>query len=140
MKEITSLPSVTQCHLTIDCQGDKIIYDRRLKPGSGKCLYGLEVAKHLKLPDEVLAQAYSIRDTYYNGETSTIVPRTSTGFNANKIINQCPICKNQAEHTHHIRYQCEADSRDYVTSSMHKNHPDYKGHDLFDEDEKDDSK
>lgn len=129
IKEIAELPTLNLYHLTIDCQGDRIIYDRNLRPGSGRCLYGLEVAKHLRLPDSVLAQAYSIRDLYYSG--STMTPQTgaqfkSSNYNSDKIIGRCAIkeCNAQAEHTHHIRYQCEADSRGYVTPSMHKNHQD----------------
>lgn len=105
MSEIIELPKIKLYHLTIDYQDNKIIYDRKLKPGSGKCLYGLEVAKHLRLPDEVMEQAYSISDRYYS-DKSIITIKTSK-YNAEKVINKCgiSICDKSAEHTHHIRYQ-----------------------------------
>lgn len=130
MKEVTEISSLGLYHLTIDCQGDRIIYDRNMRPGSGRCLYGLEVAKHLKLPDSVIAQAYSIRDMYYGNLTAmssyTAPQIKSSNYNSSKIINRCAIkdCGSPAEHTHHIRYQCEADAKGYVTSSMTKNHHD----------------
>jgi len=127
MSEITEIDTVKQYHLTVshDDETDKIIYDRALEPGSGKCLYGLEVAKHLKLPMNVLNQAYNIRDKYYSDKHANI---SNTGtkvsnYNSDRIINKCAIkeCQTSAQHTHHIRYQSEADANDYVTVSMHKN-------------------
>jgi hypothetical protein len=49
-----------------------------------------------------------------------------SNYNSDMIINRCCIsgCTSSAEHTHHIRYQCEADDNGYVTASMHKNHVD----------------
>jgi len=124
MPEVTELERLQLYHLTIDYEDDKIIYDRKLKKGSGKCLYGLEVAKHLRLPKDVIAQAYAIRDRYYR-DSEAVVTKTSR-YNADKVINKCGIknCKQSAEHTHHIRYQSEANDIGYVTESMHKNNKD----------------
>jgi DNA mismatch repair protein MutS len=125
MEEITNLDKIGLYHLTIDCDKDKIIYDRNLKPGSGQLLYGLEVAKHLRLPQEVLSVAYNIRDKYYSNDLASSTAKKSK-YNSDKIIAKCQIskCFNSADHTHHIRYQSEANEKGMVTVSMNKNHKD----------------
>lgn len=123
MPEIVEIGKINQYHLSIhyDNKHDSIIYDRIMKPGSGQGLYGIEVAKFLQLPLHIVESAYKIRNKYY---TSTPVKKSN--YNSSMLISKCKIqeCNKNADHTHHIRYQCEADSNGYVTESMHKDNKD----------------
>jgi DNA mismatch repair protein MutS len=47
----------------------KLIYERTLQPGSGKSTYGLEVAKAMGLPTDLMLRAYAIR-RHLGGEVS----------------------------------------------------------------------
>lgn len=126
MSEITELNNVALRHLTVDFNDDRIIYDRKMQPGSGQGLYGLEVAKHLKLPDSVIDQAYCIRNKYFRDNSNRPVQPKTSRYNADIVLTKCSItdCQTTAAHTHHIRYQSEADAHGMVCPGMHKNHPD----------------
>lgn len=118
MEEVTSLPAVKQYHLTIEFDGDKIIYNRVMKPGSGLGLYGIEVAKHLQLPTSVLNDAYEIRNKYYSTHTK-LSQLKSCRYNSNVIVSKCRVgdCTNDATETHHIRHQVDG----VVVDGQHKN-------------------
>ena len=46
-----------------------LIYDRKLKPGHGESMYGLEVWKSLDLPSEFIENAYAIRKKYVKNQS-----------------------------------------------------------------------
>jgi DNA mismatch repair protein MutS len=113
----------TLCHMavTYDKANDCLIYDRKLAPGPGNRMYGLEVCKSLYLEDEFLEQAYSIRNKYFpenRGELSN----KSTKYNAKKVRGICEMCKNEmSAEIHHMSPQKDA-SPDGFIDSFHKNH------------------
>lgn len=86
---------------------DELIYDRRLKAGSGSSLYGLEFAKYLKLPNSFLKKAYEIRNKLAEdlNESELLVKNKRSKYNVNHIITCCEICKEPAEDVHHILEQ-----------------------------------
>lgn len=123
IQEVQELGNVKHYHLTIDFKGDEIIYNRIMKPGSGLGLYGIEVAKHLKLPHVVLEEAYKIRNKYFsNLEQPVLDDLKSSRYNAGVIRSTCrvPNCTNRATQTHHIRHQAAGQS----IEGMHKNNKD----------------
>ena len=121
MAEVTSLENVYFKHLTVsqDDESGEIVYDRVMQDGSGRGLYGIEVAKFLRLPADVIEKAYEIRNKYFNEKKKTY---KASAYNKKRLMGSCMIagCSKAAEHTHHIRYQCEADESGYVTQGMHK--------------------
>lgn len=124
MEEITSLDTVKHYHLTIDFDGDKIIYNRVMLPGSGLGLYGIEVAKHLKLPSNVLENAYQIRNKYFSTGTDAakLSELKESRYNHKKVMSVCkvPDCTQTATQTHHIRHQAAGKS----IEGMNVNNPD----------------
>jgi DNA mismatch repair protein MutS len=122
-KQIQSLKSVTLKHMAVsyDRESDCLIYDRKLRDGSGPKSYGLEVCKSFYLDDEFLELAYSIRNEYYpdaRGELS----HTSTRYNSEKIRGLCEICKERiGEEIHHLQQQKDANDTGFI-GSIHKNH------------------
>jgi DNA mismatch repair protein MutS len=122
--EILNLKSLKLKHMTVsyDAENDCLIYDRKLKDGSGTSSHGLEVCKSLYLDDSFLTLAYEIRNKYYpdaRGELSN----NKTKYNSQKIRGICEICKKTiGEETHHLSPQKDADDSGYI-GTFHKNHP-----------------
>tara|TARA_R110002073_G_scaffold118510_6_gene257656 strand:- start:1156 stop:4518 length:3363 start_codon:yes stop_codon:yes gene_type:complete len=113
-------------HMSVmfDREKKKLIYDRKLKPGSGETMYGLEVCKSLDLPNNFLDRAYEIRKKYNNTTKSdSILDKKSSSYNAKKIKNlDCEICKiNKACEVHHLQFQKNADSKNIINGEFHKN-------------------
>lgn len=101
---------------------DALCYDRKLKPGPGNCLYGLEVCKSLSLPDQFIDFAYTIRNKYHNSEHRLF---KHSHFNASKIVAFCEICHSKpASEVHHLQHQQNADNNGIIQNInmvFHKN-------------------
>ena len=122
--EITSLERLSMKHLSVyyDRELDCLVYDRKIKDGSGTRMYGLEVCKSLHLPDEFLEKAYQLRNKYYPDTKGELGFQTST-YNAKKIRGICEMCKMHiGEEVHHLQPQKEANANGFI-DSFHKNHP-----------------
>lgn len=63
LKAVTSLPSLRVWHLHVEYDpiADLLIYHRSLKEGPGSSMYGLEVAKALHLPHDMIDAAFALR-------------------------------------------------------------------------------
>lgn len=107
------------CHLSVIIKNDNIIYERKLKNGPGSDLYGLEVAKNLLEYPELIDKAFEIR----NKLISNIQNIKKSTYNKKKIIDKCEICTSKILlETHHIVFQCNADSDGFLNKGIHKNH------------------
>ena len=122
--EIRALSKLHSYHMavTFDREADLLIYDRKLREGSGPRTYGLEVCKSLYLEEEFMEEAYKIRNKYYpntRGELSN----DKTRYNSKKIRGKCEMCNEKmGEEIHHINQQKDADKNGFI-GSFHKNHP-----------------
>lgn len=127
MKEIGELNNVRQFHLTISFgPDDTIVYNRVMKEGSGLGLYGIEVAKHLRLPADVVEMAYRIRNKYYakaQAQPTEITEIRPSAYNEAVVLGRCkiPDCDRAATQTHHIMEQSESDERGLIGGAIHKN-------------------
>ena len=125
-EEIRSLgDSVQMKHLSVyyDREKGDLIYDRKLKDGSGSALYGLEVAKSLSMPTEFIERAFQIRERYFpNSLHSSPLSFKPSRYNADKIRSFCENCHRQiGEEVHHIHPQKMADEKGFI-GHFHKNH------------------
>ena len=124
--EITELKTVVLRHMSVvyDKEKDELVYDRKLKDGPGNNMYGLEVCKSLKLPEDFLDAAYNIR-IKYNSEFGSILSLKTSHFNSKKIVNICEICKtNMGSEVHHLQYQKNANENGIINMEenvFHKN-------------------
>ena len=122
-EEIRELSKLVMKHMSVyyDRENDCLVYDRKLKDGSGPRVYGLEVCKSLYLDSEFLDLAYWIRNKYFpdsRGELSSPV----TIYNSNKLRGLCEVCgEKMGEETHHLSPQKDADVNGYI-GTFHKNH------------------
>ena len=124
--EIVSLQNVHLKHMEVkyDREKDMLVYDRKLKDGSGTSLYGLEVCKSLNLPNDFLEMANDIR-LKYNPDGRSLLSLKQSRYNAGKLMSTCEQCgKHAGTEVHHLQHQADADERGIITadnSVFHKN-------------------
>jgi DNA mismatch repair protein MutS len=122
--EMKDLRRIIVQHLAVhyDRQLDALVYDRKLKEGSGARMYGLEVCKSLYLPETFLETAYSIRNKYHP-DTKGGLSNSPSSYNSNKIRGICEMCReHRGEEIHHLQQQKEANDQGFI-GTFHKNHP-----------------
>ena len=123
--EIHQIGKLSYKHMSIeyDIEKDCIIYDRKLKDGSGDKIYGLEVCKSLHLPHEFMENAFNILNKYYKKD---VLFYSKSKYNTSKIKSMCEICKeNEGVHVHHLLYQQDAKNKfinETINSSIPMNH------------------
>ena len=71
------MEGISVWHLRVINEGGKLIYDRSLQPGSGSSTYGLEVAKAMGLPMDLMTRAYAIRRQLGGVVAEDEAPRSS---------------------------------------------------------------
>jgi DNA mismatch repair protein MutS len=130
-QEITNMSNVGLFHMSViyDREKDMLVYDRKLKPGPGTSMYGLEVCKSLNLPNDFLEMANQIRIKYHPNMGSALSLQHSN-YNSNILVSICKMCnKNMATETHHLQHQMNANNNGIIISQtdnntkFHKNHP-----------------
>ena len=125
--EIMNKIQVYHIHVENDNDGN-IIFNRKLTKGKGSSVYGLEICKYLKLPDEFLRNAEKIRKQLMDISTNLVEPKLSK-YNSKLIVSNCGICGyipngNVPLDTHHIVYQQNQDENGFVKINniqFHKN-------------------
>lgn len=117
---------IKDVHLSVqyDEQTDRLIYDRKLKAGSGSSLYGLEFAKYLKMPESFLKRAYDIRNVLANDleEKELLIQNKRSKYNTKHIVSVCAICGEKADDVHHIKEQHLYDENTNFIDGISKNH------------------
>ena len=122
--EVTSLERLRFAHMEVayDHENDTLIYDRKLKEGSGTTMYGLEVCKSLNLPENFLTRAHSIR-AKYNKSAQGLLSQSGSRYNRAKLAGQCEICRmERATEVHHLQHQVNANKKNGYITTFHKNH------------------
>ena len=124
--EIIELKTVKMKHMSVlyDKQNDCLVYNRKLQDGPGNNMYGLEVCKSLALPQDFLELAHNIRMKYHP-ESSSVLDRKSSHFNAGHIKGLCEKCnKNIGQEVHHLAFQQDANEKGIIKKeglTFHKN-------------------
>lgn len=124
-QEIFDLEKLKLMHMTIKENQGKIVYDRKLKDGSGPDMYGLIVCRSLNMSSKFLERANQLRN-----EKSPLELKT-TKYNTQKIKGKCEICQlfkdvfneKNGEEIHHLIPQQKASLINNYIGSFHKNHP-----------------
>lgn len=126
LQKIQECQTINICHLSVDIQGDEILFERKIKPGPCSELYGLEVAKAVGIDPELIESSFKIRDTLINRKQELLKTKKSR-YNKQKILDKCEICNYSPckktdipLDTHHIDFQCTADSNNFI-NHYHKN-------------------
>ena len=124
MDDITNLHNVQCWHLKVlfDEALDCLVYDRKLEPGAGSDLYGLEVAKYIiQEQPEFIKRCMDIRRKILEIPTELVSVKPSK-YNAKLLVDKCKICGKKGEDTHHIDFQCNADEDGSIRTDDKKFH------------------
>ena len=121
MPRITESPAISLCHMHVECEsGGTLVYDRRLRPGVGTGVYGLEVCRGLDLPAEFLRLSHEIR-CELSGQSAKLVDPRQSRYNAGVLMDTCKLCgAHRPSETHHIAPQMNADAAGFI-DHYHKN-------------------
>ena len=125
IQEIEELNNIMCLHLSVIYKDseDKLIFDRKLKYGSGSSIYGLEFAKSLHMDKEFLNIANKIRkritDDYNTIER--ISQKKLSKYNKDLYITACAICGAKVDDVHHIQEQSKSDDKGFI-GHVNKNH------------------
>ena len=122
-EEVKNLSKMKIYHMSVlyDYNQNTLIYDRKLREGSGDSMYGLEVCKSLALPDDFIERAYSIRNKY-NKSNVCILEAKKSRYNSNKLRTQCELCNNyESTEVHHLQFQKNA-KNGIINGEFNKNH------------------
>ena len=123
---LMSIPAISQLkklgiwHLKVhyDATTDTLIYDRTLHKGPGGTLYGLEVARAMHLPYEILKVAHQFR-TELLGET-ILEEAKGSSYNPMIVRKECEVCKHPIVRdleVHHIKPQADAKNKVFQDGS-----------------------
>ena len=121
MHQIKDLTNMQVCHLeaVYDQQLDMLVYERKIKPGSGSSLYGLEVCKNIQLGDDFISRAMQIRDEFLKTPGAPSGKRSN--YNNGVIVHKCQVCGSTENlNTHHLQEQNKADDNGMI-EHYHKN-------------------
>lgn len=109
-------------HLSMeyDAKTKNIYFDRILRDGYGKSIYGLEIAEYLGFSPEFLKNAYAYR-SQLDRDDDRSAPKKRSRYNSKKWVDKCEKCGSTEElHTHHIEPQVLADEDGFI-GNHHKN-------------------
>jgi DNA mismatch repair protein MutS len=123
--EMAEMPRVKAMHMAVEYhrEMDCLVYDRRLRPGAGNRMYGLEVCQSLHLPVDFLDRAYSLRNKYYPDTRGALSAPVSATYHSGKVRGMCEMCGVRlSTETHHLSPQRDADEAGFI-GTIHKNHP-----------------
>jgi DNA mismatch repair protein MutS len=106
IKEVAEDPRLKIWHLHVEYDRflDKLIYHRTLREGSGSSLYGLEVAKAMRIPNDILEDAIRFRKSLA-GETE-LSESVGSSWNSEILRIQCEKCgssETRGLEVHHIK-------------------------------------
>jgi DNA mismatch repair protein MutS len=92
LPQVTSLKALKIWHLHVeyDPVKDTLVYHRTLNPGPGSSMYGLEVAKALHLPREMIEEAFQMRRQLLG--TSAVEEAQTTTWNSEVMRKTCSAC------------------------------------------------
>ena len=100
---------------------NNIIFERKLKEGSGSKLYGIEICKSMITDSEFIDKAFEIRNRISKAKKSVLSKKKSV-YNNKKIINACEICNStESLEIDHIEGQVTADAKGFLKKGIHKN-------------------
>jgi DNA mismatch repair protein MutS len=108
--------SIWHLHVEYDRLKDRLVYHRTLKPGSGSSLYGLEVAKAMRLPDDILEDAIQFRKRLAG--QAELSESVGSSWNSAVVRRKCEHCgtmEADSLEVHHIKERRLANTRGRLT-------------------------
>ena len=125
LKTVTDLEGVVFLHLGVEYDEvkDTLVYNRKLMPGSGSTLYGLEFAKSLHMDKSFIETAYAVRESLGDeqGALRRLKKKKRSRYNKELYLSSCALCGAPVDEVHHIAPQAESDESGRI-GHFHQNH------------------
>ncbi|WOE70476.1 DNA mismatch repair protein [Hydrogenimonas thermophila] len=125
LKAVTDLKGVIFLHLGVEYneRDDTLTYNRKLMPGSGSTLYGLEFAKSIHMDKSFIETAYAIRESFGDegSQLKRLKKQKRSRYNKELYLSSCALCGAPVDEVHHIKPQSEADELGNI-KHFHQNH------------------
>jgi DNA mismatch repair protein MutS len=116
--DIIKNDNIKYFHFNVFNDSGIMVYNRKLINGPGSALYGIEVAKAMKLDKQIIQDSLLIRNSLSDRQLLSNIKNTH--FNSNMYRLDCSICGEKAQEIHHINQQKFADKNGNITH-FHKN-------------------
>lgn len=115
---------VYHLHVEYDSTTSRLLYDRKLRPGQGCSMYGIEVCKALDLGDTFITMALNARNEHHKTRSyPDVFDAKPSPYNSNTRVQRCAVCNEVGYEVHHISHQKDADQKGFITrTGTHKNH------------------
>ena len=114
MEHLQQMRNLSYQHLQVEFneQEQSFTYGRKLQPGAGSSLYGIEVAKYILQDRDFISRAFELRRQLEHIPTNIVEMKTSK-YNSALYVDHCEICQKTAEQlggsglldVHHILFQ-----------------------------------
>ena len=108
MERIKQLDNIKIYHLSVnyDEKNDVLVFDRKLKLGSGEEIYGITVAKYIIHDEKFIKLAQEIKNELL-GVPNTVLSDIKSNYNSNLFRDGCYLCgrTDVKLETHHINFQ-----------------------------------
>lgn len=108
MDKIKSLDSLKFYHLSVEKNGDEIIFNRKLLPGTGEQCYGITVAQYILDDSLFINNAIQLKNELLekNGINTKLLSDKKSNYNKEIYMDSCTMCKSQEKlESHHINWQ-----------------------------------
>lgn len=111
LEPVVSLKSLKVWHLHVeyDPVRDLLVYHRTLREGAGSSMYGLEVARALHLPRDMIESAFEMRRTLLG--TVSAEEAKASAWNGDVVKKICSACGEACEkvlEVHHLQERSDA--------------------------------
>lgn len=112
LDEIKNLKSVKAYHLSVKyLEDNKLVFERKLKDGSGDSIYGLQVMSFIINNPSFVKTANEIKNKLMDNYGELVQEKNKSKYNSKVYITACAICNEPNKKsgyildTHHINYQ-----------------------------------
>ena len=112
-------------HLKVryDAAADRLIYERTLTPGPGSSLYGLEVARAMNVPADVLEDAHAIRRELLGQKNASEAPMSDWNRSVQRrVCEMCGAAEVKTLEVHHIQPRKSATAEGRLADGTHQDH------------------
>jgi DNA mismatch repair protein MutS len=108
MDEIKALDSIKFFHLSVEKQGDELIFNRKMVEGTGEQIYGITIAQYILDDKNFINKAIELKNSLLekSGTNTKLVSGKKSLYNKEIYMDACTICgsDNKLE-SHHINMQ-----------------------------------
>ena len=105
---INNLTSIKLFHLSVEKNGDELIFNRKLTEGTGEQIYGITIAKYILDDPLFINLAIELKNELLDKKNINykLVNNKKSNYNNDIYMDHCYICNSENKlETHHITHQ-----------------------------------